>query len=200
MQPEPSKAQTFYIYRSLAAVILGSLILRMAAGAMGQNIQFYFNAIYQAATDPNAPLSQIFGASHVYQISYTLGGIIIATFFAAELIGSLFFGAWSDRYGRKLFIVFGPLFGAVAVQITALTTAIWLLVVTRLFEGLSTASNAPSTLGYIAEVSSPYPKLRTRIVGFFEIATIGGMAAGSALGGWMWGRFLAPRLSWLASQ
>jgi MFS family permease len=181
-----------HLILSLTSVIVGSLTLRMAAGAMGENIQFYFNSINEAATNPNSPLRLLFGPHHVYEISYSLGGIIIGTFFASELIGALFFGAWSDRYGRKLFIIFGPLFGAIAVQITALTTIIWLLVVTRLLEGLSTASNAPATLGYIAEVSSDSPKFRTRAVGFFEIATIGGMAGGFSLGGWLWRSFGSP--------
>ena len=192
--PEPAKPPQSHLVRSLAAVILGSLVLRMAASAMGENISFYFNAIHQAALDPQSPLRQIMGANNVYQISYTLGGIIIGSFFAAELIGSLFFGAWSDRYGRKMFIILGPLFGAIAVQITALTTVVWLLVFTRLLEGLSTASNAPATLGYIAEASSHSSKLRTRIVGFFEIATIGGMAGGFSLGGWLWREFGAPAI------
>ncbi len=141
---------------------------------------------------PDSPLRALFGSHHVYKISYTLGGIIIGSFFAAELVGSLFFGAWSDHYGRKLFIILGPLFGAVAVQITALTTILWLLVITRLLEGLSTASNAPATLGYIAEASAHSPKLRTRIVGFFQIATIGGTAMGFSLGGWLWRNFGPP--------
>ncbi len=178
-----------HLIRSLVAVIVGSLVLRAAAGAMGENIQFYFNAIHDAALDPNHPLRQIVGNEHVYEISYTMGGIIIGTFFAAELIGALIFGAWSDRYGRKLFIIFGPLFGAIAVQITAITTVVWLLVFTRLLEGLSTASNAPATLGYIAESTADSPKLRTRVVGFYEVATIGGMALGFSLGGWLWRHF-----------
>jgi MFS family permease len=120
-----------HLIRSLTAVIVGSLLLRAAAGAMGQNIQFFFNSIHQAAIQPDSPLRALFGSHHVYKISYTLGGVIIGSFFAAELIGAIFFGAWSDRYGRKLFIIFGPLFGAVAVQITALTTVLWLLVFTR---------------------------------------------------------------------
>lgn len=183
-----------HLIRSLASVIIGSLILRMAAGAMGENIQFYFNSINEAATNPSSPLRLLFGPHHVYQISYSLGGFIIGTFFAAELIGALFFGAWSDHYGRKLFIIFGPLFGAIAVQITALTTVVWLLVVTRLLEGLSTASSVPATLGYIAETSSHSAKFRTRIVGFFEIATIGGMAGGFSLGGWLWRHFGSPAI------
>jgi MFS family permease len=158
---------------------------------MGENIQFYFNYIHEAALDPNHPLRVIANA-HVYEVSYTIGGFIIGTFFAAELIGAPLFGAWSDRYGRKLFIIFGPLFGAIAVQITAMTTVVWVLLFTRLLEGVSTAANAPATLGYIAETTSHSPKLRARVVGFFEIATIGGMALGFSLGGWLWREFGAP--------
>ncbi len=115
--------------------------------------------------------------------------MIIGSFFVAELLGALVLGAWSDRFGRKWFIILGPLFGAMAVLITSVTTAIWLLVFTRLLEGLSTASNAPATLGYIAEATSDSPKMRTRVSGFFEMATIGGMAIGFSLGGWLWREF-----------
>ncbi|MBI5305350.1 MAG: MFS transporter [Chloroflexi bacterium] len=175
-----------HLTRSLIALISGSLLLRAAAGAMGENIQFYFNAIHEAALNPDHPLRLIAGRHNVYEVSYTIGGLIIGTFFAAELVGAPLFGAWSDRYGRKLFIIFGPLFGAIAVQITAMTTVVWMLLVTRLLEGISTAANAPATLGYIAETTSHSPKLRARVVGFFEIATIGGAAAGFSLGGWLW--------------
>jgi MFS family permease len=189
---ENSKPINPHQIRSLIAVIVGSLLLRAAAGAMGENIQFYFNAIHEASLNPAHPLRQVVGDGQVYAITYTLGGLIIATFFAAELIGSVFFGAWSDRYGRKLFIIFGPLFGAIAVQITAMTTVIWLLVFTRLLEGLSTASNAPSTLGYIAELTSGSAKLRSRVVGLYEIATIGGAGLGFSLGGWLWHHYGGP--------
>ena len=174
---------------SLVALIVGTLVLRAAASAMGENIQFYFNTIHQASLSPHHPLSLLVGAGKVYPISYTLGGLIIGSFFVAELIGALLFGAWSDRFGRKVFIVIGPLFGAIAVLITSLTTAFWLLIFTRLLEGLSTASNAPATLGYLAEATSDSQKFRTRMTGFFEIATIGGIAMGFSLGGWLWREF-----------
>ncbi len=177
------------LIRSLIALILGTLILRAAAGAMGQNIQFYFNYINEAARSSNHPLHLIAGLGNVSEISYTIGQIIITVFFAAEVIGAPLFGAWSDRYGRKLFIIFGPIFGAIAVQLTAMTTVLWVLAVTRVLEGLSTASNAPATLGYIAEATSHAPKLRARIVGFFEVATLAGMGAGLVLGGTLWRGF-----------
>ena len=123
-QSNAQTSTTPHLIRSLVALIVGSLLLRAAAGAMGENIQFYFNAIHEAALNPNHPLRLIAGAHQVYEVSYTIGGLIIGTFFAAELIGAPLFGAWSDKYGRKLFIIFGPLFGAIAVQITAMTTLV----------------------------------------------------------------------------
>ena len=185
----PENPTPAHLTRSLAAVIVGSLLLRAAAGAMGENIQFYFNAIHEAALSPTHPLRLVTAARHLYPISYTLGGIIIGAFFAAELIGAPLFGAWSDRYGRKLFIIFGPLFGALAVQITAMTTIVWLLIFTRLLEGLSTASNAPATLGYLAEATAGSHRLRSRVTGLFEVATIGGIALGFSLGGLLWRHF-----------
>lgn len=191
---EEHRAAPPHLIRSLVALIFGSLLLRAAAGAMGENIQFYFNSIHDAAKNLDHPLRTIAGAQNVYEVSYTIGGLIIGAFFAAELIGAPIFGAWSDRYGRKLFIIFGPLFGAIAVQITAMTTLLWLLVFTRILEGISTAANAPATLGYLAEATSHSQKLRARMVGFFEIATIGGVALGFSLGGWLWRNFGAPTL------
>jgi MFS family permease len=174
------------LHSSLISCLVGTFVLRGAAGAMGVMIQFYFEYINQ----------------NVYPISNTEGGLIIAAFFGAELLGAPIFGAWSDRYGRKLFIVLGPLFGVVAVQLTAVTTVVWILVFTRLLEGLSTASNAPATLGYISSATARSATLRGRVVGFFELATIGGMAAGLWLGGRLWeawGHPLTTRLLHLTS-
>jgi MFS family permease len=194
MSAIPPKAGTrSNLVLSLVALMVGSLLLRAAAGAMGENIQFYFNAINEAAQSPNHPLRTLIGAN-VYAISYALGGLIIGSFFVAELLGSLVLGAWSDRHGRKRFIVLGPLFGAVAVLITALTTALWLLIFTRLLEGLSTAASVPATLAYITDATEDAPKLRARVVGFFQVATIGGVAVGFSLGGWLWRSFGAPAI------
>ena len=164
------------VIRSLVAVLIGSLVLRIAAETMNQMLQFYFDEINR---------------NH-YSFSYTLRGFVTASFFISELMGAPILGALSDRYGRKLFIILGPLFGAVAVQITSMTVVIWLLVITRLLEGLSTASSIPATLGYISEATSGRPGLRARIVGLFEITLVGGMAAGSIVGGYLWKYFGTP--------
>jgi MFS family permease len=128
-----------------------------------------------------------------YHISHTTRGYIIASFFITELIGSLVFGAMSDRYGRKLFIMLGPAFGVIAVQLTAMTSLLWLLVLARLLEGLSTGSSVPATLGYISEATVGRPSLRARVMGLFELTLVGGLALGAVIGGYLWTFFDSPR-------
>src|SRR5262249_14659919 len=124
-----------------------------------------------------------------YALSYTLTGFITASFFITELSGSLVLGAMSDRYGRRLFILLGPLLGLIAVQMTAMTVVLSLLVITRLLEGLSTASSVPATLGYISEATDGRPALRARVMGLFEITLVGGIALGTSVSGYLWESF-----------
>ncbi len=156
--------------RSLIACIVGSLVLRCAAGAMGLLVGIFIKYINDT----------------LYPVSATELGLFTFAFFLTELLSAPVMGAWSDRWGRKRFIVLGPLLGAAAVQITALTTFLPLLLVTRLLEGLSTASSVPATLSYLSAATSSSAILRGRVVSLFEIATIAGMALGGVVGGKLW--------------
>jgi MFS family permease len=164
------------LLRSLVAIIVGSLILRLASQTTGQMLQFFFTRIDR----------------DYYHLSHTVTGFVTASFFIAELFGSLIFGALSDRYGRKLFIILGPALGLVAVQLTSMTVVIWVLVITRLLEGLSTASSVPATLGFISEATVGRPALRARVIGLFEITLVGGIALGASVGGYLWKFFHQP--------
>ncbi len=161
------------VIRSIVACLIGTFILRMAASVMGNMLQLYFGWI-----DANE-----------YPLSNTLGNIATAIFFFPELVGSPVLGSWSDRYGRKPFIMIGPLSGAIAVQLTAMTSHLGVLMFTRLLEGLSTASAIPATLGYLSAATSDSPSLRGKVMGIFEVATIGGTLAGVLIGGRMWDLF-----------
>ncbi len=167
-----------YLVRSLITIVIGTLTLRLASQATGQMLQYYL-----AEIDRN-----------YFPISYTSRGLINASFFIPELLGSPFLGAMSDRHGRKLFMMLGPILGAIAVLLTSVTTAIWLLVFTRLLEGLSTASSVPSTLGYISEATVGKPKLRARVMGLFEITLVGGIAIGAVVAGYLWKFFGTPQI------
>jgi len=165
------------VIRALATVVIGSLLLRLASHTTGEMLQFYFERIDVTK----------------YPLSHGTRGFITASFFVAELFGSLAFGALSDRYGRRLFILLGPIFGLVAVQLTSMTIVIWVLVITRLLEGLSTASSVPATLGFISEATVARPNLRARVIGLFELTLVGGIALGASVGGYLWKYFQEPR-------
>ena len=174
----PTREITIKVAKSLAAVLIGTLIIRLASQTMSQMLQFYFARIDR----------------DYFSLSHTVTGLVTASFFVTELLGSPIFGALSDRQGRRRFILLGPLLGALAVQITSMTMAIWLLVITRLLEGLSTASSVPATLGFITDATTGRPNLRARIMGLFEITFIGGVAAGAITGGYLWKFFSDPKI------
>jgi MFS family permease len=112
-----------------------------------------------------------------------VASLVAVTFYASELIGAPLFGAWSDRFGRKPFMILGPVFGAIAAQLMGLTMLIPVLVVVRILQGLSTATAAPATLGFLSAQTATSEKLRGRVMGFYEAATVVGLALGAALGG-----------------
>ena len=92
-------------------------------------------------------------------------------------------GVLADRYGRKPFMLLGPVFGAIAAQLMGLTMLIPVLVLVRILQGLSTATSAPATLGFLSAQTATSEKLRGRVMGFYEAATVVGLAIGAALAG-----------------
>jgi MFS family permease len=119
------------------------------------------------------------------ELNLTAGvaSLVAVTFYASELIGAPIFGAWSDRIGRKPFMLLGPVFGAIAAQMMGLTMLIPVLVLVRILQGLSTATSAPATLGFLSAQTATSEKLRGRVMGFYEAATVVGLALGAALAG-----------------
>jgi MFS family permease len=153
---------------SINAVLLGTFTLRFSTGLTGAMLAFYL------ATLPE------FGGP---QVSGTVAGIMTATYFAAELILSPAFGILSDRIGAHRVMQIGPVLGAAAVIVTAVTTNLWLLGGTRWVEGMAAAASIPSILGYIAIATSGNEALRGRTVARFEAATVAGLGVGAVVAG-----------------
>jgi MFS family permease len=154
--------------RSINAVLLGTFTLRFSTGLTGAMLLYYL-----------AQLPEFGGP----RVSGSVAGIMTAAYFAAELVLSPAFGVLSDRFGAHRLMQVGPIFGAVAVAITALTTDLWLLGGTRWLEGMAAAASIPSILGYIAIVTSGDEGLRGRSVARFEAATIAGLGIGAVVAG-----------------
>jgi MFS family permease len=155
--------------RSLVAMLAATFVLRVSTALTGGMLIYFFADLAIGSND----------------LSLMSGG-----FYATELVGAILFGILADVVGRKLIMVLGPLFGGVAVFMTGLTTYLPALFVTRLLEGSSTAASVPSTLGFIAVETSEDSALRSRVVSWFELLSLGGMLAiGPALAGRLYDQF-----------
>ena len=157
--------------RSIAAVLFGTFTLRFSTGLTGGLLVYYL-----------AELPSHGGP----EVSATVVGWLTATYFIAELLLSPAFGVLSDRLGAHRLMQWGPVFGAVAVIMTALTTNLFLLGITRWLEGMAAAASIPSILGYIALATAHDETLRGRTVSRFEAATLAGIGAGIVAAGWLY--------------
>jgi MFS family permease len=157
-------------------MLLATFVLRVSTAITGGMLVYLVDDLTRnQGTGPHA-------------ISLLTGG-----FYATELTGAILFGVLADRYGRKVIMLLGPLFGGVAVAMTGMTTHMPVLFVTRLLEGSSTAASIPSTLGFIAAETADDERLRGRVVSLFELVSLGGMlAVGPALAGILWDAFGRP--------
>jgi MFS family permease len=152
--------------RSLWAVMAGTFTLRFSTGLTGAMLGVYL-----------AKLPEHGGP----EIAATTLGLLSASFFLSELVLSPAFGILSDRIGHHRVMLFGPVFGAIAVILTGLTTNLFVLGGTRLLEGASTAASVPSILGYIAIATATSEVLRGKAAARFEGATLAGIGVGIAI-------------------
>jgi MFS family permease len=95
---------------TLFAPLGGTFFLRAGGGAMGILTGLFLNA----------KNSQMGSPDHPYFISATGAGLIIASFFLTELIGSFIAGNFIDKHGPRRYMIAGPLFGAGAMIVTSL--------------------------------------------------------------------------------
>ena len=151
--------------RSLWSVLVGTFTLRFSTGLTGAMLGTYFAHFTEFHPD-SGPISAL------------LVGVLAATFYLAELILSPLFGILSDRLGHHRVMLWGPIFGAVAVVLTALTGNLLIIAGTRWLEGSSTAASVPSILGYIAIATAGNEALRGRAASRFEAATLAGIGTG----------------------
>ncbi len=158
--------------RSINAVLIGTFTLRFSTGLTGALLVYYLAEL------------DAFGAGR--DVTAFELGLLAAAFYVAELVLSPIFGMLSDRLGSRPVMQIGPIFGAVAVVMTALTTDLVLLGGTRWLEGAAAAASIPSILGYIALATSHDEGLRGRTVANFEAATLAGIGLGLVAAGGLW--------------
>ena len=129
----------------------------------------------------------------------------VANFFSSPILGRL-----SDRYGRRPVLLIGFSGLALSFFVTGMATALWMLLVVRLFSG-AMQSNIAVANAYVADITPPedrakaFGKLGAMLgMGFILGPVIGGLLGGISLhlpffvaGGlacvnWLYGYFVLP--------
>ncbi len=157
----------------LALTIFAHAILRIASSASGVLIGIY--------------LANLSG--HGFQVDAGLLGTLGAVSFAAELIASIPFGMAADAISPRWLMVTGAMIGALAVQLFAINTHVQMFFLSRTLEGIGVAAVTPPLLAYLAESTTREPGLRARVMSFFELSLLAGLALGGLMGSEFWHRF-----------
>jgi MFS family permease len=109
--------------------------------------------------------------------------------FGAELVGAIPMGILADVIAPRALMAAGGVLGAAAIYVMGLTSMIPLFFLSRTLEGFGAAAAVPSTLAYLTDVTEGTPTLRGRVMSYFELTLLAGIALGSPLGGKFWQLF-----------
>jgi MFS family permease len=169
---------------SLLAAILGSFFVRIGGAASGVMLGLFMAGQHRAG---------IAGSSAL------VVGLLTAAFYLSELLGSPICGFIVDRRGVRSVLLAGPVLGVVAAALCAVPSHVLLLSVARLVQGLSAALTVPAALAFLSDATQGHLNTRGKIMGFFEVTSIGGIAVGYALGGYLWHWLHRPGFWILAS-
>ncbi|WP_298915484.1 MFS transporter [uncultured Nostoc sp.] len=110
-------------------------------------------------------------------------GIVMGSFAIGLLLSRPMLGRLADKDGRKIVLLIGTIVAAIAPFGYLATQSIPLLILVRIFHGISVAA---FTTGYSALIADLAPgETRGEIIGYMTLATPLGLAIGPALGGYL---------------
>jgi len=113
--------------------------------------------------------------------SGTMIGLMIAGFSVSRGVLQPFIGGWSDRHGRKWFLVAGLLVYAVVGFSFTLAASVEHLVIIRIFHGVGSAMIVPIAMSYVAGYAPEGQE--GRYMGMLNIALFSGIGFGPVIGG-----------------
>jgi len=161
---------------NLVLVMIGNSMQRIAAGASGVLVGLY--------------LAQL--ANRGPGIGAGLVGMLGAVSFGAELVAATPMGIASDAIAPRGLMTVGSLLGAGATQLFGLTGLVGIFFVSRGLEGIGAAAVAPPLLAHLTDVTDRDPGLRAKVMSYFELSLLAGLALGGLLAGQLW-RWLGAR-------
>ena len=137
-------------------------------------------------------------------------GAVTIAFGIANFFGSPILGRLSDRYGRRPVLLIGFSGLALSFFVTGMATALWMLLVVRLFSGAMQANIAVAN-AYVADITAPADRAKAfgKLGAMLGMGFILGPVLGGILGGinlhlpffvagslacvnWLYGYFVLP--------
>jgi MFS family permease len=159
--------------KRLPVVLLGNAVMRISGGASGILV-----GLYLADRANHVP-----GAGGA-----TMAGLLGALAFGAELVGAIPLGMLSDAVAPRRLMTAGALLGAAATQLFGMTGRPAIFAVSRILEGLGAAAGAPSLLAHLTDTTEGDAGLRARVMSYFELSLLAGLALGAVFAGELWRR------------
>ena len=126
------------------------------------------------------------------KIGVAFAGKLGAIAFAAELIGAIPMGIASDALAPRGLMTAGAILAAAATQLFGMTGKAGTFFLSRTMEGLGAAASTPSLLAHLTDVTEGDPALRARVMSYFELSLLSGLALGGLFAGELW-QWLGPQ-------
>src|SRR5215472_3688075 len=157
---------------NLSLVLIGNSLQRVAAGASGVLVGLYLGQL----------------ANRGSAIGAGLVGILGAVSFASELVAATPMGIASDAIAPRILMTGGSLLGAGATQLFGMTGLVGIFFVSRGLEGIGAAAVTPPLLAHLTDVTDHKPALRAKVMSYFELSLLTGLALGGLVAGQLWRR------------
>jgi MFS family permease len=157
---------------NLTFVLIGNSLQRIAVGASGVLVGLYLARL----------------ANNGAAIGAGLVGILGAVSFGAELVSATPMGIASDAIRPRVLMTGGSLLGAGATQLFGVTGLASIFFISRGIEGLGAAAVAPPLLAHLTDVTDHKPALRAKVMSYFELSLLAGLALGGLVAGQLWRR------------
>jgi MFS family permease len=158
--------------RRLPLVLLGNALMRISGGATGVLVGLYLAHL----------------ANHGLDSGAALAGSLGAIAFGTELVGAIPMGLVSDALAPRSLMTAGAVLGAAATQLFGMTDSPSIFFLSRAVEGLGASASAPSLLAHLTDTTDGDPPLRARVMSYFELSLLAGLALGAVFAGELWRR------------
>src|SRR5918999_1226066 len=106
-------------------------------------------------------------------------GVLLSSFAISQPSPCSFWGACSDRYGRRPALLIGLTASAIAYVVFAYASSLWLLFISRIVQG-AVGGTVSVIQAYVADAMPPED--RAKGLGWLSAATNAGVALGPLLG------------------